>query len=57
MWLGGVFVTKSDVDFSDVAIYCEPTGVFGIIPYKVYTCELCTFPICSDFVVFLEGIE
>ena len=50
-------MTESDADFGDVAVHCELTGVFGIIPSKVDTCELFPFLICSDFVFFLKGIE
>ncbi len=52
---GGVFVSKSDPDFGDVAIYCAPTDVLVVVPFKVNTCKLCPFPISSNFVVFLEG--
>ncbi len=52
---GGVFVSKSDLDFGDVAIHCAPTDLLVVVPFKVNTCKLLPFPIRSNFVVFLEG--
>ena len=50
-------MTKLDANFSDVAVHCEPTGVFVIIPFKVNIRTLFPFPICSYCVVLLEGLE
>ena len=52
---GGVWVPKSESDFSDVAVHSAPTGVLFVIPFTVDTCKLFPFPICSNVVVRLEG--
>ncbi len=54
---GGVFVSKLDSDFGDVAVHCAPTDVLVVVPFKANTCKLLPFPIRSNFVVFLEGSE
>ncbi len=55
MRFGGVFVSKLDSDFGDVAVHCALTDVLVVVPFKVNTCKLHPFPISSNFVVFLEG--
>jgi len=54
---GGVWVPKSDSDFIDVTVHCETTGALVVIPFKINTCKLCSFPISSNFVALLKGSE
>ena len=43
-------------EFADVALHGKAASTFCIVPFEVYACELFTFPIFRDFVVFLEDI-
>ena len=54
---GGVWVSKSDLDFVDVTVHCEATGALGAVPFTIDTCKFSPLPISSDFVVFLKDRE
>ena len=56
MGLGWLVVSVLEKGLVNVVCHSEVAAVHGVVPFQVNTCKLGGHPICSDGVVFLEGV-